>query len=33
MPDITNYAYIWYNEAKPLLDIGLFHNIYVLKCN
>jgi len=22
MPDITNYAYIWYNEANPLLDIG-----------
>jgi len=24
MPDITNYAYIWYNEAKPLQDIGFF---------
>ena len=24
MPDITNYAYIWYNEAKPLPDIGFF---------
>jgi hypothetical protein len=21
MPDITNYAYIWYNEAKPLSAI------------
>lgn len=25
MPDITNYAYIWYNEAKPLPDIGFFN--------
>ena len=24
MPDITNYAYIWYKEAKPLPDIGLY---------
>jgi len=24
MPDITNYAYIWYKEAKPLPDIGFF---------
>jgi hypothetical protein len=25
MPDITNYAYIWYNEAKPLPDM-VFNN-------
>lgn len=25
MPDITNYAYIWYNEENPLPDISFFH--------
>lgn len=25
MPDITNYAYIWYNEENPLRDTGFFN--------